>query len=75
MNLKNERNHSKHNDNRSQYTRNKVGEISAGSWQDLVPRSVANIIAENWKIIEKYAQSQDKTIKIFGMKFPTEGIL
>ena len=75
MNLKNERNQSKHNDNLSQYTKNEVGKISEGSWQDLVPRSVANIIAENWKIIEKYAQSQDKTIKIFGMKFPTEGIL
>jgi len=25
--------------------------------------------------VEKFAQSVDKTIKIFGMKFPTEGIL
>jgi hypothetical protein len=41
----------------------------------MVPRNVANIIVENWKIIEKYAQSKDKTIKIFGMKFPVEGIL
>ena len=67
INLENERNHSKR--------RNKVGENSAESWQNMVPRSVANIIEENWKIIEKYAQSQDKTIKIFGMKFPEEGIL
>lgn len=67
INLENERSHSKR--------RNKVGENSAESWQNMVPRSVANIIEENWKIIEKYAQSQDKTIKIFGMKFPEEGIL
>ena len=63
MNLKNERNQSKHNDNLSQYTKNEVGKISEGSWQDLVPRSVANIIAENWKIIEKYAQSSTKNSK------------
>jgi hypothetical protein len=30
---------------------------------------------ENWKIVEKYAQSADKTIKIFGMKIPEEGLL
>lgn len=75
INLKNGRNDSKHNDNLNHYGRNNAGETSAGLWQNMVPRSVANIIVENWKIIEKYAQSQDKTIKIFGMKFPTEGIL
>jgi hypothetical protein len=41
----------------------------------MVPKNVADIIVENWEIIEKYAQSKDKTIKIFGMKFPEEGIL
>jgi hypothetical protein len=67
MNLKNESNNLER--------RNKVGENLAEPWQKMVPRSVENIIVENWKIIEKYAQSQDKTIKIFGMKFPAEGIL
>ena len=50
-------------------------ESSAVSWKNMVPKNVAEIIVENWKIIEKYAHSKDKTIKIFGMKFPEEGIL
>jgi len=50
-------------------------ESSAESWKNMVPKNVAEIIVENWKIIEKYAQSKDKTVKIFGMKFPEEGIL
>jgi len=50
-------------------------ESSAESWKNMVPKNVAEIIVENWKIIEKYAQSKDRTIKIFGMKFPEEGIL
>jgi nicotinic acid mononucleotide adenylyltransferase len=45
------------------------------SWHNMVPKTVARIITENWNIVEKFAQSLDKTIKIFGMKFPTEGIL
>jgi hypothetical protein len=62
-NSKNDRNNSNHL------------ESSTESWQNMVPKNVADIIVENWKIIEKYAQSKDKTIKIFGMKFPEEGIL
>lgn len=50
-------------------------ESSAESWQNMVPKNVAHLILENWSIIEKYAQSKDRTIKIFGMKFPEEGIL
>ena len=52
-----------------------VSESYKESWQKMVPKNIANIIMENWKIVEKYAQSADKTIKIFGMKFPEEGIL
>lgn len=52
-----------------------VSESSKESWQKMVPKNVVNIIMENWKIVEKYARSADKTIKIFGMKFPEEGIL
>lgn len=52
-----------------------VSESYKESWQKMVPKNVENIIMENWKIVEKYAQSADKTIKIFGMKFPKEGIL
>lgn len=52
-----------------------VSESSKESWQKMVPKNVVNIIMENWKIVKKYAHSADKTIKIFGMKFPEEGIL
>lgn len=52
-----------------------VSESSKESWQKMIPKNVVNIIMENWKIVKKYAQSADKTIKIFGMKFPEEGIL
>ena len=52
-----------------------VSKSSKESWQNMVPKNVVNVIMENWKIVEKYAQSADKTIKIFGMKFPEEGIL
>ena len=45
------------------------------SWQKMVPKTIVQIIRENWEIVEKFAQSADRTIKIFGMKFPTEGIL
>jgi hypothetical protein len=75
INLKNDMNHSNDEGNLNQNSRNKIGEFSTESWLNMVPRDVANIIVENWKIIEKYAQSKDKTIKIFGMKFPVEGIL
>ena len=75
INLKNDMNHSNHKGSLNQNSRSKVGESSTESWRNMVPRNVANIIVENWKIIEKYAQSKDKTIKIFGMKFPAEGIL
>lgn len=52
-----------------------VSKSSKESWQTMVPKNVVNVIMENWKIVEKYARSADKTIKIFGMKFPEEGIL
>jgi hypothetical protein len=52
----------------------RISESSTEPWQKMVPKNVENIIMENWKIVEKYAQSADKTIKIFGMKFPKEGI-
>lgn len=52
-----------------------VSKSSKESWQTMVPKNVVNVIMENWKTVEKYARSADKTIKIFGMKFPEEGIL
>lgn len=52
-----------------------VSKSSKESWQTMVPKNVVNVIMENWKIVEKYARSADKTIKIFGMKIPEEGLL
>jgi len=43
------------------------------NWQKDVPEKVAEIIKENWKIVEQYSQSEDKTTRVAGMKFPKEG--
>ena len=44
-----------------------------GKWEKQVPTSVAEIISKNWKIVETFASSEDKTMRILGMKFPREG--
>tara|TARA_B100000686_G_scaffold252555_1_gene263305 strand:- start:502 stop:1098 length:597 start_codon:yes stop_codon:yes gene_type:complete len=44
-----------------------------GEWRDLVPESVSKIIDENWNIVKQFASSEDKTMRILGMKFPREG--
>lgn len=73
-NVKNGLNHSNHNHRKIQDA-DLVSESSKESWQKMVPKNVVNIIMENWKIVEKYTHSADKTIKIFGMKIPEEGLL
>lgn len=73
-NLKNGLNHSNHIHHKIQ-NGDQFSESSKESWQKMVPKNVVNIIMENWKIVEKYAHSADKTIKIFGMKIPEEGLL
>jgi len=42
-------------------------------WEKQVPKSVAEIINKNWNIVEKFASSEDNTMRILGMKFPREG--
>ena len=44
------------------------------NWQDDVPEEVAKIIEENWDVVEKYANSEDMTTRIAGMKFPKAGL-
>jgi len=44
-----------------------------GEWEDQVPTSVAEIIRQNWDIVEGFASSEDKTMRVLGMKFPREG--
>ena len=42
-------------------------------WKKDVPPQVAEIIEENWNIIEYFAKTEDKTTRIAGMKFPKDG--
>ena len=42
-------------------------------WEKQVPKSVAEIIYKNWIIVEKFASSEDNTMRVLGMKFPREG--
>lgn len=74
-NLKNGFDNSDRYNNRNYYKAQDIEDALKESWQKMVPKTIINIICENWAIVEKFAQSVDKTIKIFGMKFPTEGIL
>lgn len=74
-NLKNGFDHSDRYKNRNYYKGEDIEDALKESWQKMVPKTIVNIICENWDIVEKFAQSVDKTIKIFGMKFPKEGIL
>ncbi|MEE8383578.1 MAG: hypothetical protein V3R39_01370 [Nitrosopumilus sp.] len=43
------------------------------TWKEDVPESIAKIIEEDWKTIEKFANEEDKTRRVVGMKFPKEG--
>ena len=42
-------------------------------WEDDVPKSIAEIIKNNWKTVEKFANAEDMTTRVAGMKFPKEG--
>ena len=37
-------------------------------WEKQVPKSVAEIINKNWNIVEKFASSEDNTMRVLGMK-------
>jgi hypothetical protein len=74
-NLKSSLDSSDHNNYSNHYKDQDNEKSSRESWQKMVPESVVHIIRENWDIVEKFAQSIDKTIKIFGMKLPIEGML
>lgn len=43
------------------------------NWKKDVPQSVQQIIEENWEVIKKFSDSEDKTTRVLGMKFPKEG--
>lgn len=44
------------------------------NWQDMVPSKVADIIKDNWMIVERFAKCADNTVKLMGIKFPREGL-
>ena len=43
------------------------------TWKDNVPETIVKIIEEEWKTVEKFANEEDQTTRIVGMKFPKEG--
>lgn len=45
----------------------------SNDWQGRVPSKVVQLIKDNWIVIEKYASLDDRTTRIFGMKFPKDG--
>jgi hypothetical protein len=46
-----------------------------GPWHQYVPPQVVEIIYKNWAVIEQFADADDRTVRLFGMKFPQEGLL
>ena len=42
-------------------------------WEEDVPESIAEIIKNNWEIVERFANAEDMTTRVAGMKFPKEG--
>jgi len=43
------------------------------SWKEDVSESIVKIIEEDWKTVEKFANAEDMTTRVAGMKFPKEG--
>jgi len=43
------------------------------NWKEDVPEQIISIIEEEWKTVEKFANQEDQTTRIVGMKFPKEG--
>lgn len=43
------------------------------SWKEDVPEKIVKVIEEDWKTVEKFADLEDMTTRVAGMKFPKEG--
>ena len=43
------------------------------AWKEDVPEEIVKIIEDEWKTVEKFANQEDQTTRIVGMKFPKEG--
>ncbi len=42
-------------------------------WKDDVPESIAKVIEEEWDTVKRFANAEDLTARVAGMKFPKEG--
>lgn len=43
------------------------------TWKEDVPEEIVKIIEEEWKTVKEFANQEDQTTRIVGMKFPKEG--
>jgi hypothetical protein len=43
------------------------------AWKEDVPEEIVKIIEDEWETVEKFANQEDLTTRIVGMKFPKEG--
>lgn len=43
------------------------------TWKKDMPESIVKIIEDDWEKVEKFANSEDRTTRVVGMKFPKEG--
>jgi hypothetical protein len=43
------------------------------AWKEDVPEEIVKIIEDEWETVEKFANQEDQTTRIVGMKFPKEG--
>ena len=43
------------------------------TWKENIPEEIVKIINEEWKTVERFANEEDQTTRIAGMKFPKEG--
>jgi hypothetical protein len=50
-----------------------LGQKEQDGWRSMVPTSVVKIIGENWDVVKKFAQSEEATTRVMGMKFPQQG--
>jgi len=42
-------------------------------WENYVDPEVVKIIRESWNVVKKFADAEDQTYRILGMKFPSTG--
>jgi len=58
------------------FVKQKMFEAATGKdtdWEKYVEPEVVKIIHENWDIVKKFANTQDLTYRVLGMKFPSRG--